>query len=94
MNFDGTWKLVRYVGGAQLLFNVDEDPGEQVDRLADPACDSVLRRLDAELTQELLRSADAANSDKRVAHAPLYDDPEYGQAGWTRTYPQSYSPPT
>ena len=92
MNFDGTWKLVRYAGGAQLLFNLAEDPGEQINRLADPACAGVARRLDAELTEELLRSVGAANSEKLVAHAQLYDNPDFGRPGWQRRYPQTFAP--
>ena len=90
MNFDGTWKLVRYANGEELLFNLDEDPTEQTNRLADPACSDTLRRLDAELTREWMRSVDAANTDKIVAHHPLYNDKEYGKKGWQRPYPQTF----
>ena len=92
MNFDGEWKLVKYASGEHLLFNLAEDPLEQVDRLGDAACGEIVRRLDAELTGELLRSINAANFEKRVAHIPLYDHPDFGREGWQRTYPQTVSP--
>ena len=88
MNFDGTWKLVKYATGETLLFNLQEDPTEQHNRIDDPACFAIYRRLDAELTQEMLRSVTASHHEKIVAHKPLYNDPELGQTGWQRIYPQ------
>ncbi len=34
----GPWKLIHYEGYAPMLFNLDEDPDEFVDRAADPTC--------------------------------------------------------
>ncbi len=34
----GAWKLIHYEGYAPMLFNLDEDPGEFVDRAGDPTC--------------------------------------------------------
>ena len=93
MVYDGEWKLAKYASGEVLLFNVQEDPGEQNNRLTDPGCQGVYRRLDAELTQYLLRSVDAANNEKKVAHTMLAFDEAFGQPGWNRTYPQSIVPP-
>lgn len=89
MAFDGEWKLVKYASGEHLLFNIREDPEEQQNCIDDPVCLDIHRRLDAELTSELLRSINEAHSDKVVAHIPLYDDAAFGQKGWKRTYPQA-----
>ncbi|MDP6779554.1 MAG: sulfatase-like hydrolase/transferase [Candidatus Latescibacteria bacterium] len=93
MVYDGEWKLAKYASGEALLFNLREDPGEQRNRIGDPECQQVYLRLDSELTQYLLRSVNAANDEKQVAHIALYDDEDFGQPGWQRTYPQSIVPP-
>jgi choline-sulfatase len=46
----GPWKLICYAGMTPQLFNLVEDPGEMVDRAADPACAAVR----AELTARVL----------------------------------------
>jgi choline-sulfatase len=43
----GPWKLIYYHGLPSQLFNLDEDPGEMVDRAADPACQTVRDELTA-----------------------------------------------
>ena len=37
----GPWKLIHYEGHEPMLFNLDEDPKEFVDRAGDPACRDV-----------------------------------------------------
>lgn len=88
MNFDGTWKLVKYATGDGFLFNLEEDPSEQRNRIDDPDCRAVYRRLDTELTQEMLRSITDSHHEKLVACKKLYDDPAFGREGWQRAYPQ------
>ncbi|MBT5874936.1 MAG: sulfatase-like hydrolase/transferase [Candidatus Latescibacteria bacterium] len=90
MVFDGTWKLCRYTTGESLLFNLQEDPREQLNRIDDPTCQDVLRRLDADLTSDMLRSIADSNQEKLVAHSALYDETEFGRKGWKRRYPQDY----
>ncbi len=46
----GPWKLVYYEGMEPQLFNLAEDPGEMVDRAADPTCQAIR----AELTARVL----------------------------------------
>ena len=50
----GEWKLIYYHDYPSQLFNLAEDPGELVDRAADPACQGVLQTL----TQRLLAGWD------------------------------------
>ena len=90
MNFDGTWKLVKYATGETLLFNLEEDPTEQHNRIDDPDCQAIYRRLDTELTQEMLRSIVDSHHEKRVAYTALYNEAEFGQKGWQRVYPQPF----
>jgi arylsulfatase A-like enzyme len=92
MHFDGEWKLVKYTSGATLLFNLLEDPKEQHNRIDDPACLPVYRRLDAELTGQILNSIHAGHAEKKVAHNLLFNDEEFGQKGWHRSYPQAVGP--
>jgi choline-sulfatase len=46
----GPWKLTYYEGMEPQLFNLSEDPGEMVDRAADPTC----QQIRAELTARVL----------------------------------------
>jgi arylsulfatase len=88
MCFDGEWKLVKYASEGSLLFNIKDDPQEQHNRIDDPACAEIARRLDGELAREVMRSVTAGHSDLVVAHTALYDEEGFGQPGWRRTYPQ------
>lgn len=45
----GRWKLIRYVGFSDELFDLESDPEELRNRAADPECADVLQDLDAEL---------------------------------------------
>ena len=37
MIYDGRWKLCKYATGEQVLFDLEEDPSEQHNRLDDPS---------------------------------------------------------
>lgn len=89
MNFDGQHKWVKYASGEQMLFNLDNDAAETEDLSQTSDGARIARRLDAELTQRMMRSMQAANSERIVAHETLYDSESFGQAGWQRQYPQS-----
>jgi choline-sulfatase len=43
------WKLIYYHGQQPQLFNLAEDPEEQINRAGDPACQEILKRLTAQL---------------------------------------------
>ncbi|RME56814.1 MAG: DUF229 domain-containing protein, partial [Caldilineae bacterium] len=88
MAYDSRWKLCKYTTGDLLLFDLETDPTEQVNRLRDPACRDVLLRLDALLGQELMRSVRLANEDRRVYTDSLFADPGFGMRGWQRRYPK------
>ncbi|MEE2658273.1 MAG: sulfatase-like hydrolase/transferase [Candidatus Latescibacterota bacterium] len=89
MNCDGRHKLVKYRSGRQQLFDVIADPHEQTDLSDTDAGWELARRLDGELTGQLLRSVEEANSERVIAHVPLWDCAEFGRGDWQRTYPMS-----
>ncbi|MDP6114219.1 MAG: sulfatase-like hydrolase/transferase [Planctomycetota bacterium] len=92
MSFDGEWKLSKYANGVTALFNIREDPEEQNNRIDDPACHEIVRRLDTELTRELLRSINESHHEKAIGYTGLSGDLAYGQPGWQRQYPLPIKP--
>ncbi len=86
MIYDGRWKLAKYAGGIMQLFDTEIDPHEQENRIDDPECHAMYRRLDSKLTAEMLRSIYRANDEKRVR--ARWDDRDFARRGWKRRYPQ------
>ncbi len=88
MNYEGTWKLARYTNGYAALFNVDEDPAEQHNRIDDPECRELRSKLDSELSARMIRSINLAHAEKN--HNTSWEDPVFckGEGGWNRVYPQ------
>jgi choline-sulfatase len=89
MNFDGRHKWVKYSSGEQLLFDLETDPQETTNLADTVGGRSIARRLDAELTTRVMRSLQAAHTERVIAHQPLWDNAAFGQAGWQRVYPQA-----
>jgi hypothetical protein len=89
MAFDGTWKLVKYAQGAHL-FNLDEDPKEERNRIADADCASEARRLDASLTTEMMRSMEESHFPGRIASSGNSSSVSFGRPGWERAYPMRW----
>lgn len=87
MIFDGQWKLIKSSLDGSLLFNLETDPHEQRNVIAEPEFQQIVNRLDQALGTEIQRSICAANQDRRVAHRPLTDDDDFGKPGWSRSYP-------
>ncbi len=88
MNFDGRYKWVKYTNGRQLLFDLDTDPQEVTDLSCTDEGRHIARRLDGELTKQLLHSIQGAHSERLVAHETLWDSAVFGQPHWQRVYPQ------
>ena len=88
MNYEGTWKLARYANGYGALFNIDEDPAEQTNRIDDADCQEIRSTLDAQLTAHMLGSINRAHAEKN--HQTSWEDPVFcqGEGGWHRVYPQ------
>ena len=49
MVFDGRWKFIHASGFRPMLYDLESDPQEFVDRGADPACAEIVARLQSEL---------------------------------------------
>lgn len=49
MVFDGRWKYIHASGFRPMLYDLETDPEEFIDRGADPSCTEVIARLQAEL---------------------------------------------
>jgi arylsulfatase A-like enzyme len=86
--FDGRWKLHKYATGERLLFDMQTDPYEQHNLIADAEDADIYARLDVALTQEVMRSIVAAHHDRRVYTVDKAQDRDFGKEGWQRPYPQ------
>jgi len=93
MAFDGRWKLVKYASGEVLLFDLASDPDEQQNLAADPGHAETLRKLDAEMTAEVMGSALFSMRDRLAANVDLSPDTAFGREGWTRPFPQRFDCP-
>ena len=90
MAYDGRWKLCKYATGEQHLFDLTNDPTEQVNRIDDPAALSELRRLDDALTREVMRSAALSYNAQKVDTTGMSQEETFGKEGWQRTYPYAF----
>ena len=52
------WKYIHYVGIGEELYNLEEDPGELINRAADPACESLLEEHRERLKKHCERNND------------------------------------
>ncbi|MFA5688670.1 MAG: sulfatase-like hydrolase/transferase [Kiritimatiellales bacterium] len=81
------WKYSRYLSGLKVLYNLNDDPQEQRNRINDPACAPIIQKLDAILTREIDESIEFANREKCVERGGLCGEGPFGKRGWQRTYP-------
>lgn len=90
MLYDGKWKLSKYATGDVHLFNVADDPQEQMNLAHEQAHHQRYMRMDATLTQAVMDAITASHRDKAHEPAnPYWNDPAYGKEGWQRPYPQT-----
>ena len=85
--FDGEWKLAKYSTGETLLFNMRDDPAEQHNLASKPAHVDKYRRLDTDLTLDLMESYRFAMHDRLAQSGDMSQDPAFGLEGWRRPYP-------
>lgn len=85
---DSRWKLVRYTNGAEALYDLENDPEEQLNQIDHHP--SVRQRLDAELTQDLLLGIGDSNVDKQVLQAKSASSHEFFEREWQRPYPAQH----
>lgn len=68
MVFDGRWKYVHATGFRPMLYDLETDPQEFIDRGADPSCADVIARLQAKLFDwALLPKSHITTSNERIA---------------------------
>ena len=91
MNYDGRWKLCRYENGDATLFDLQADPNEQVNLVADPSSASVANRLDKELSQEIMKSLRYVVHDRLAQAGNMSQDPGFGREGWKGPWPSLIS---
>ena len=94
MAFDGRWKLCKYSDREALLFDLESDPTEERDLAGDPAYADVYRRLDAELTGEVMEATALGLHDRMVAPHSLSLSDDFGREGWGWRYPADASEAT
>lgn len=85
---DDRWRLTKYSTGELVLFDLHNDPTEQVNLYGTAAHQSTQNALETALTQEIMRSLALAHEEKRVYRSDLSQDLHYGREGWQRPYPQ------
>lgn len=87
MAFDGRVKLAKYSTGEHHLFDLDADPAEQDNLLKGGDGGADFRRLDAALTEHVMRCLRLAHDDKQIYVRDMAQDPDFGRGTWKRTYP-------
>ncbi len=87
MNYDGRYKLHRYRSGEALLFDIENDPQEQMNLLEDPVYAEVRHRLESELMTEIMTSLEAASQDRLAHYGDMSQDPQFGKESWARHFP-------
>ena len=85
----GPWKLTDYEQGVTELFNLEDDPLEQNNRIADPALRGIVDDLFGRMRREVYDGVLFANHDRVYdATNDLYLDPVFSRRGWQRPYPR------
>ncbi len=89
MNFDGRYKLHKYRTGEMLLFDMLNDPQEQVNLYENAEFADIVRRLETELTVELMASIEASMDDRLAQNGDMSQDPTFGYESWQRPWPHA-----
>lgn len=88
MNFDGRWKLHKYNTGDYALFDMENDPTEQINLIHDTTNSTVLARLESELAAEVMTSMNLSMHDRLQSigsdGSGLSNEPLFGNRGWSR----------
>lgn len=91
MAFDGRWKLAKYATGEVVLFDLETDPHEQKNLVDDPKHAAQYRRLDIEMTREVLESMRIATHDRLAQNGDMSQEDLFGRGGWRRQVPAPIS---
>jgi len=65
------------------------DPQEQVNLYENAEFADVVRRLEFELTEELMSSIDSSMDDRLAQNGDMSQDPSFGLESWVRPWPNA-----
>ncbi len=85
---DDNWKLCRHTNGAQMLFDLKNDPTEQNNLFNDAQFNDKKNDLDKILISRLTKSIMRSNDEKLVNDLGAIGDGGFEERGWQRTYPK------
>lgn len=86
------FKFCRRTTGEAEAYDLETDPDEQYDLIANSSSDSRIVEYDSELTRCLIEGLSQAHNDKSYIEAKSADADAFGQRNWKRPYPQRISP--
>jgi hypothetical protein len=72
-----------------LLFDMLNDPQEQVNLYGNPEFADVVHRLEMELMRELMSSMESSMDDRLAQNGDMSQDPTFGYESWTRPWPNA-----
>lgn len=81
------WKFVKYGGGGEMLFDMENDPQEQHNLAREKDYAGVRRDLDAELMGMVMNSITTGFADRELYKRSLSGSRSFGRPGWPRPYP-------
>ena len=84
----------RTSSGRALLFDLENDPDELRNLADDPYYTSIYRRVDDELTHELMESIALSMHDRLTAPHSLAQDERFAREGWSWRFPADASSAT
>ena len=87
MIYDGEWRLSRYSTGEVTLYNLHDDPQEQVNLADDPAHRELRNELSTELDQEIMNSIRLSMHDRLADLGGMAMQTEFGYEGGSRPFP-------
>ena len=91
--YDGRWRLCKYSGAGEFLFDRLNDPAEQHSLTHEAEYQGVRDRLDARLTTTVMAFTSESHFDHRVYMRDLSQKPAFGREGWQRPFPRSVHDP-
>ena len=85
------FKFCRRITGEAEAYDLEIDPNEQFDLVADSSGDPRVAEYDTELTRHLMEGLSQAHNDKSYIESKSADTNAFGRRKWKRPYPQPIS---